>query len=187
MILTPETGWHWKITPEQVEAIKANDREAINVAYFDNYQKFAKIGYNFCRRVHDYNDREDFLQQVYVDMPKFDYANTRTFYFSLSRCFFTLRHGLSRNVSLDAELSDDDDGFTLGSMLADENSLEESVERAEIAREIAPEMFNLLREMLREKNKEKKFGAEEERGLREMLEYIFVGYTYEQIRQYARG
>lgn len=186
MTLTPETGWHWKITPEQVEAIKANDREAINVAYFDNYQKFAKIGYNFCRRVRNYNDREDFLQQVYVDMPKFDYTNTLTFYLSLSRCFFSLRRGTKKNVSLDAELTDED-GYTLGDKLADGNDLAESVERAEMAKETALEMFNLLREMLREKNKEKKFGAEEERGLREMLEYIFVGYTYEQIRQYARG
>lgn len=186
MIPTPETGWHWKITPEQVKAIKANDREAINAAYFDNYQKFAKIGYNFCRRVHDYNDREDFLQQVYVDMPMFDYTDTRTFYISLCMCFKSLRKGTLKNASLDAELTDED-GYTLGDKLADENDLAESVERAEIARETAPEMFNLLREMLREKNKEKKFRAEEERGLREMLEYIFVGYTYEQIRQYARG
>lgn len=186
MIPTPETGWHWKITPEQVKAIKANDREAINAAYFDNYQKFAKIGYNFCRRVHDYNDREDFLQQVYVDMPKFDYTNTQTFYLSLCRCFKRLRNYISKNVSFDAELTDED-GYTLGDKMADENDLAESVERAEIARETATEMFNLLREMLRGKNKEKKFGAEEERGLREMLEYIFVGYTYEQIRQCVRG
>ena len=88
MIPTPETGWHWKITPEQVKAIKANDREAINAAYFDNYQKFAKIGYNFCRRVHDYNDREDFLQQVYVDMPMFDYTVTYFYGRSMDKPFY---------------------------------------------------------------------------------------------------
>lgn len=64
---TPATGWHWKITPEQIEKMKENDRETVNEVYADNLKKIRAIGYGFCRRARCFSCYEDFLQQVYID------------------------------------------------------------------------------------------------------------------------
>lgn len=64
----------WIITAEQIEAIKAHDREAINKFYFDNYNHLYGMAFNYVykRRVlhkqYAY-EVEDVIQSLYVDMP----------------------------------------------------------------------------------------------------------------------
>ena len=66
-IPTPE-NWHWKITPEDIEKIKANDRDTINRVYFDNLPKFEKIAKRYIWRLRainimvDMSNAEDITQ-----------------------------------------------------------------------------------------------------------------------------
>lgn len=183
---TPATGWHWKITPEQIEKVKENDRETVNEVYADNLKKIRAIGYGFCRRARCFSCYEDFLQQVYIDLPKCDYTNVKKFYYSLKRCFRSARMFHRCEVSLDEELSDEGD-FSLANTVADGFNMDEYVSRAETIRELAPEIYNLLIEILFRGNPKRCFDESKQKKLRDIVEYIFVGYTFEQIQKYARG
>ncbi len=81
------SGWHWEITPEQVEKIKANDLETINRVYFDNYYKFERIAKHYCYKVRRQDCLQDCLQQIYVDLPIYKYDEVNAFYLSLKRSF----------------------------------------------------------------------------------------------------
>lgn len=111
---TPQ-GWHWKITPEQIEKIKAHDRDTINQVYFDNYDTFKGMAKNYCRRVKRFNDWQDCVQQVYVDLPAYNYDCTAYFYLSLNgsfryACGFPVHERFPIIVSLDTLLLCDEDG-----------------------------------------------------------------------------
>ena len=84
---TPGTGWHWKITPEQIERLKAKDIVTLNKVYFDNLDKFKRIGLSFCCKSRNYDFYGDFLNQVYVDLPFYHFENLGTLYSSLRRSF----------------------------------------------------------------------------------------------------
>ena len=84
---TPGTGWHWKITPEQIERLKAKDIETLNKVYFDNLEKFKRIGITFCLKARDFYFYDDFLNQVYVDLPFYHFENLSKFYMSLNTSF----------------------------------------------------------------------------------------------------
>lgn len=100
MITTPE-NWHWNISPEEVQKIKAVDRETIDRVYFSNLEKFKGIVGKYCYHIiRDPYYINDCLQQIYVDLDKFDYTNNRTFYYSLINCFRRARRHSTLEISL---------------------------------------------------------------------------------------
>ena len=109
-IPTPE-NWHWAITPDDVKKIKAVDRETINRVYFDNLFKFRSMAGKFCRD-HRCRSRwyEDMVQQIYVDLPKYNYTNRRTFANGIIKSFWSVFKGVSFGNcgSFETALSDDD-------------------------------------------------------------------------------
>ena len=183
---TPATGWHWNITPEQIERIKANDRETIDKVYAENMKKFRAIGCGFCRRARCFDCYEDFLQQIYVDLRIYDYTDTKKFYYSLKRSFHRARLYNGREISLETELCGDEE-YTLADTVADDFNIDEYVTTAETVKETAPEAFSLLNEILFRGNPQARFDNSKINKLRDIIEYIYVGYTFEQIQGYARG
>lgn len=82
------TGWHWAITPEQIEKIKERDRDTVNQVYFDNLEKFKRMAYRYCRRVKQHIQFfMDCVQQVYADMIYYDYTDARTLFWSIRHSF----------------------------------------------------------------------------------------------------
>ena len=136
------TTWHWAITPEDVERIKANDRETINRVYFDNLRKFERIAHKYIavkRAVGLDIDRtlaEDIRQQIYIDLPLYDYTNTLTFYYGLARTCYNVVFGKSAfgYERLDKNAFDDSaSGFGqrfIAEDIADNLEREESEKRA---------------------------------------------------------
>lgn len=89
----------WIITAEQIEAIKAHDREAINKFYFDNEKRFSKSAMNysveksFIERGAFY-DYRDYLQQLYLDLPYLDYSSAKNFRYSIfNKSFYNANKG----------------------------------------------------------------------------------------------
>lgn len=107
--------WHWKISPEDVEKIKKGDRETIDRVYFDNYKKFYKFAYRFCRDKNRLSYVEDCIQEVYLDLPMYDYSNVKTFFRGLLRTFICCSFNRIRTVSLFSPIGRNKDGeeFTL--------------------------------------------------------------------------
>lgn len=115
--LTP-SGWHWKITPEQIEKIKARDRDTVTTVYFDNLDKFKRMAKRYCACVHRKDYVQDCLQQVYIDLPEYNYADIGVLHFSIKRSFrqacclpslgVPLQNILSLNTPLYGDDSDDD-------------------------------------------------------------------------------
>lgn len=119
------TGWHWKITPEQIAKIKANDRATINEVYLSNYAKFIRIAKNYCRRVKRSQFWIDCVNQIYVDLPLYNYSDTNSLYLSMKRSF-RYACGFPKNcynvcvLSLDLPVygdDGDDDLKTLGELI----------------------------------------------------------------------
>ena len=86
-IPTPD-NWHWAITPQQVTEIKQGNRDTINKVYFDNLQKFKHIAANYCRLRNTMQFFDDFLQQIYIDLPEYCFDDVRTFYCGLVKSYF---------------------------------------------------------------------------------------------------
>lgn len=128
-------AWHWLITADDIEKIKANDRETINRVYFANYAKFGRIAGAFVSRrlaIGVYIDRglvKDVLQQVYIDLPSYDFTDTGRLVCDLRKTCWRIMCGQSVFAdSLDAEVYGDDDGFE---HIPADNSLDEALEREE--------------------------------------------------------
>lgn len=104
------TNWHWKITPEQIPKIKANDRDTINRVYFDNLSTFRAMAGKYCRHTQLFDFFEDCIQQIYVDLPKYRYDDAKALYWGI-RTSFIFASLANRHccASLDARLSDDED------------------------------------------------------------------------------
>ena len=97
------TNWHWIITPEQIEKIKANDRDTINKVYFDNYDKFKRIAFNKCLKWHCLQFIDDCIQQVYLDLPKYNFTDGRRLFNSICKSFhIACGHNGIKAFSLDA-------------------------------------------------------------------------------------
>lgn len=106
---TPQ-GWHWKITPEQIEKIKERDRDTVNKVYFDNYDKFERLAKWYCDIIKRRELVDDCTQQIYADIIDYDYTDTRTLFYSIRRSFWTAcgcRTTKYDFVSLDETLYDD--------------------------------------------------------------------------------
>ena len=108
-IPTPE-NWHWAITPEDVKKIKMVDRETIDRVYFANYEKFCKCAYRFCYDKGKLSYVEDCIQQVYLDLPTYDYSDARTFYHGLLQTFRRCTLKCYRTVSLFSSIGRNKDG-----------------------------------------------------------------------------
>lgn len=175
---TPGTGWHWKITPEQIERLKAKDIETLNKVYFDNLEKFKRIGLSFCCKSRNYDFYGDFLNQVYVDLPFYRFDNLGTMYSSLRRSFKRCRMWSSYEISIETPI-DGTDELTLGDSVEDGEDIADRTERAEAVEEFAPKFFNVVQKITgKDENDEE---------LRELVEYVFTGYTYAQILRLARS
>ena len=84
--------WLWKITATQIEKIKAKDGEVIRRFWEDNerlIKNIIKKQVLFLRlrnvksvRLYEFND---FLNQVYVDLPLYNYENSKRLYYSIVR------------------------------------------------------------------------------------------------------
>ena len=82
------SGWHWKITPEQIEKIKERDLDTVNQVYFDNLDKFKAMAYNFCYSREVSYCFEDCVQQVYVDLLDYDFSNSKRLFWSIRNSFY---------------------------------------------------------------------------------------------------
>ena len=93
-----EKQWQgWKITPEQIEKIKQNDREAIDKFYFDNYSRFSLMakGYAIKRQNMGLGQfcAEDMLQNLYIDLPVLNYDTSGKFVSSAFNSFYWVLFG----------------------------------------------------------------------------------------------
>ena len=129
-------GWHWKITPEQIEKIKERDRDTVNKVYFDNLDKFKRMAYKYCRNSKQYSFFKDCIQQIYVDMLYYDYTNSQTLFWSIRRSFHRAV-GLPRVpiLSLDLPFKYDSD-LTLADLIPSNESLECEIDREEKNRRV---------------------------------------------------
>ena len=102
-------NWHWKITPSQIARIGLNDRETINFVYFDNLPKFRKLAVKYCYHAQDFSFLEDCIQQIYIDLPRYDYTNTKTLFYSIKKSF-RRASGLKRIhfISLNEPVTEDE-------------------------------------------------------------------------------
>lgn len=176
---TPVGGWHWKITPDQIERLKAKDIGTLNKVYFDNLETFKRIGLSFCRKAHrDFYYYDDFLNQVYVDLPSYNFKDTFSFYYCLIKSFKRCRKWLRGLISIETPIKGFDD-LLLGDSIADDEDMVEELEQAEAVKEFAPKFFEVI---------EKVTGRNEnDEVIRDLAEYVFAGYTYSQILSLARS
>ena len=112
------TNWHWIITPEQIEKIKANDRDTLNNVYFDNYDKFKRMAKGYCYKIRRLDLLEDCIQQVYVDMANYDYTNALVLASCIKHSFWRACGAGNRDIiSLYRLLNNDIDGGELALLL----------------------------------------------------------------------
>lgn len=113
-IPTPE-NWHWKITPEDIEKIKANDRDTINRVYFDNLPKFAKVARGYIWRSRavgryiDFSYVQDIINEIYLRLPLCSFINVQRFYCSLLNICRLAVYGKVSRCKIALSL---DEGFT---------------------------------------------------------------------------
>ncbi len=139
-IPTPE-NWHWKITPEDIEKIKANDRDTINRVYFDNLPKFEKIAKRYIWRLRasnitvDMSNAEDITQQIYLDLPYYTFDNALKFYYSIRRTCCNIIWGRSvlSLKSLDTALFDTEKDGKSENIIdyITDNGINDNIEREE--------------------------------------------------------
>lgn len=101
-------GWHWKITPEQIEKIKQRDRDTVNQVYFDNLEKFKRMAFKFCGEHKLYSYFKDCVQQIYADMLYYDYSNSLRLFCSIRTSFYRATMDSVRAISLDEPIFGDD-------------------------------------------------------------------------------
>lgn len=103
------TGWHWKITPEQIEKIKARDIDTINKVYFDNLKQFRRMAYKYCGKNKLYSFYRDCVQQIYCDLPSYRFDSSFELSFSIKNSFARACMSCKRVLlSLDKSLIDGD-------------------------------------------------------------------------------
>ncbi|MCI9405033.1 MAG: hypothetical protein HFJ21_06995 [Clostridia bacterium] len=112
------TGWHWKITPEQIERIRQRDRDTVNQVYFDNLDKFKAMAYRFCGLRKFYDDFQDCVQQIYIDLVNYDFTNSKRLFWSIRGSFYRVCYSRYRYVSLSTPIMNGIDDITLMDCLA---------------------------------------------------------------------
>ena len=128
---TPDE-WHWKITPEQIARIKAGDRETVDRVYMDNLDKFRAIAWRYCEDINRLDIVQDCIQQIYVDLPTYNFNDTGKLYWSI-RNSFRAAGMLSRRpcVSLETPLTDNGE-ITLADTIAGADGFAELEEQESV-------------------------------------------------------
>ena len=97
---------------------------------------------------------------------------------SLKKSFLHCRRYSSFEISIETPIKGKDE-LTLGETVADGEDIGDRTERAEAVEEFAPKFFNVVQKITgKDENDEE---------LRELVEYVFTGYTYAQILRLARS
>ncbi len=73
----------WQFTDEQIRQIKNKDQNAMYKFYQDNYKIFSGMAWNFIRRQYCFKgfciyEYDDLMQQIYVDLPYYDYSSRKS-------------------------------------------------------------------------------------------------------------
>lgn len=137
------SNWHWAITPQQVAEIKQGNRQTVNEVYFDNLAKLRRVCSNFCYKRNKTQFVEDCLQQIYIDLPKYSFKNTLTFFWGIKHsCFYAWgfrQSDVKAYVSLDSPIQSkgnkrqEDTDNTLADLIGavdvDENEIAEQDKR----------------------------------------------------------
>lgn len=137
------SNWHWAITPQQVAEIKQGNRQTVNEVYFDNLAKLRRVCSNLCYKHRRQQFLDDCLQQIYIDLPEYNFKNVMTFFWGIKRsCYYAFgyrRYNVTATVSLDSPLQSkgskrqEDAGNTLADLIGavdvDENEIAEQDKR----------------------------------------------------------
>ncbi|MBQ3639748.1 MAG: hypothetical protein II955_04445 [Clostridia bacterium] len=166
----------WKITPEQIERIRAQDWGACAEFYEANLERLRKLAHGYARakREQGFGDKwnaDDLLQDLYIDLPLLDWdteqafkssMNKHSFFFSghggfsylLQHCPNKIGHKDYREEPLlivDQRAGEDEDGESLLDLVAAARSVPEEMdeerERERLAR-MEADLSELLREIL---------------------------------------
>ena len=183
---------------EQAERIAAGDMSAVwafienNRMYLTRWaRKFLRVRLYFLPK--GYYEEDDLLNQIYVDLPFYDLSGEKGLGISVFRSFMSIDCGGIRfrkkrqrhTDSLDAPLSvaarsgDKEDGGTLQDLLPNrEPTPEEAFIRRETDEALIPRAVCALSDALSDGGTmTEKMKSE----LADLLEYVFVGYTFEQL------
>lgn len=81
---------------EEIEKIKKGDLTFINRFYLDNIEILKRYALSFCRKIHDFSEVEDFLQEVYLHFSKLSFENERYFGHDVFKVFCEYHYGNMR-------------------------------------------------------------------------------------------
>lgn len=185
----------------QAELIKQSDRDAMT-KYFTENEKFLRgWAYNFLYlgKLHRNSflyDPDDLVNQVFVDMPYYDFTDKKALFVSVIRSFIGVPFGGYRfSNRRDISVSSLDD-FIAGSSRTGEKiegnrysdfavsmdlSPLEVIEHEEHCNSVLLSVFNQLQSVLSSRSSEKSL-----KELRDLVEYIFPNYTYSEVCDYVR-
>jgi hypothetical protein len=93
----------YKVSDETIKGIKNADVDAMTKFYEDNYKILCGNAKKYARNKkllnHCYEyEFNDLIQQIYVDMPMFDFTNKRTLFFSIRACMWCAPFGGLENI-----------------------------------------------------------------------------------------
>lgn len=195
---------NWKpfvIEEGQAELIKQSDRDAMAKFIIANENFLRGWAYNFLYlgKLHRNSflyDPDDLVNQVFVDMPYYDFTDKKALFVSVSRSFIGVPFGGYRfSNRRDISVSSLDD-FIAGSLRTGEKiegsrygdfavstdlSPLEVIEHAEHCNTVLLSVFNQLQSVLSSRSSEKS-----SKELRDLVEYIFPNYTYSEVCDYVR-
>ncbi len=186
----------WQYTLEQVSAIKSGDMQAISKFIFDNESRLRCMAGAFLRHregIQKYAGYcvDDFFNQLFIDLPLFKFDGEKAIKDSVYNCFRCVVFGGGIfyksepcvDFSLYQPIGKDGESMTLGGIIADSSpSPLELVERQETEEESAASIYACVCGVI---GKMRTSEEQKEKFLRELVEYVFVGYTLEQVRHLA--
>lgn len=83
-------------TVEEIEKIKNGDIEIISAYYLQNLTYIKRYVVSFCRRIRDYSEFDDFIQEIYINFSKLSFENERYFGHDCFKVFCNYYYGDSR-------------------------------------------------------------------------------------------
>lgn len=194
----------WKpfvIEEGQIELIKQSDKNAMAKFIIENERFLRGWAFNFLalrklRRNSCFYEIDDLVNQLFVDMPLFNFANKKALFVSVTRSFLGVPFGGYRfSNKRDISVSSFDDfvkgssrtgerieGSRYGEFVASSDlSPLEVIEQEEHCNEVLLSVFNQLQDVSLSRTSKKRF-----KELLNLVEYIFPNYTFEEVCVYAR-